>query len=103
MLDFQQISALSMMVLLVAGLLWLQNSRADQIVRDWAEATGVELISAEKRYVRTGPFFLNHARGQFVFRITVRDQAGAERAGWIRVGGWLAGMLSDKTKVIWDS
>jgi hypothetical protein len=96
------ISVLLLFALVVTLLVWWQHSRADEILRRWAQAAGVELVSAQKRYLRTGPFLL-YSRGQFVFRIIVRDQAGTQRAGWLRAGGWLAGVLSDKTKVIWDS
>ena len=101
--DIQAILVFLPVALVFAGVVWLQHARADEILRQWAKSTGVELLSAQKRYIRTGPFFLCHGRGQFVFRITVRDGTGAERAAWIRVGGWWAGVLSDKTKVIWDS
>ena len=87
--------------LLVAVLVWWQRSKADTILKRWALASGLELVSVQKRYLRTGPFLL-YSRGQFVFRIVVRDGAGTQRAGWIRVGGWLAGVLADKTEVIWD-
>ena len=84
-------------------LVWAQHSMADGILQGWARAAGVMIVSAQKRYLRTGPFFLDHWRGQFVFRIVVKDQTGMERAGWLRVGGCLAGVLSPKTKVIWDT
>ena len=87
--------------LFVAGLTWWQHSRADTILKRWALASGVEVLSAQKRYLRTGPF-LFQGKGRFIFRIVVRDAEGTRRAGWIRVGGWLAGLLSDKTEVIWD-
>jgi len=89
------------LILVVTALVWLQHSRANEILQQWAQSAGVQLVSAQKRYLRTGP--MSYARGQFVFRIVVRDKAGAERTGWLRVGGWLAGVLSDKTKVIWDT
>ena len=99
-----QIISVLVLVVLVGGMLarW-QLKRADEILCRWAQEEGMEVVSAHKRYFRTGPFFFRHGRGQFVFRITVRDQAGVERTGWLRVGGWLAGVMSDKTKVIWDS
>ena len=83
-------------------LLFWQFSRADEILQRWATANGFKVISAEKRFLRTGPFFLRSTRGQFVFRIVVEDQSGTKRTGWLRVGGWMAGVLSDKAKVIWD-
>ena len=78
-------------------------TRADEILRQWAQKEGVEVVSAHQRYFQTGPFFFRHGRGHVVFQITVRDHAGVQRTGWLRVGGWLAGVMSDKTKVIWDS
>ncbi len=94
---------LVLLVAIAVVLVCFQRSRADQIVQRWAQATGVELVSAQRQYLYAGPFFLRHSRGQLVYRIVVRDQAGTERAGWLRVGGWLGGVLSEKTKVIWDS
>jgi hypothetical protein len=88
--------------LAVAALVWWQHSRANEIVRQWAQRSGVELLSAQKRYLRTGPFLL-YARGQFVYRVVVRDHDGADRSGWLRVGGWLAGVLSHKAEIVWDS
>ena len=100
---FQLIIGLLPVALGVAALVWWQHVRADEILRQWANAAGVQIVSAQKRYFRTGPFFLMHGRGQFVYRIVVRDLAGAERTGWIRVGGWWVGVLSAKTAAIWDS
>ncbi len=88
--------------LVVVAFVWWQHSRASGIVRQWAQKSGVELVSAQKRYLRTGPFVL-YARGQFVFRVVVRDHGCGERSGWLRVGGWLAGVLSEKAEIVWDS
>lgn len=87
--------------LIVVALVWWQHSKADTILKRWALASGVELLSAQKCYLRTGPFHFS-SRGQFVFRIVVREEQGTQREGWARVGGWLAGVLTDKTEVIWD-
>jgi hypothetical protein len=91
-----------LVVALVVGLTWWQHARAEEIVQKWAQKRGVEIVSAQKRYLRTGPFLL-YARGQFVFRVVVRGQGGAERSGWLRVGSWLVGIFSDKTEIVWDS
>ena len=89
-------------ILIVAALVWFEHSRAEVILKQWASESSLSLVSAEKRYMRTGPFFMNHYRGQFVFRVVVRYSNGKERGGWICVGGALGGVLSNKTKVIWD-
>jgi hypothetical protein len=99
----QIISVLLPLALVVVAGIWWQQSRANKILRRWAQAADMELVSAQKRYLRTGPFLLQHTRGQFVFRIVVRDRAGMQHSGWLRVGSWLAGVLSEQTKVIWDS
>ena len=99
---FKIISVYLPLALIVVFVWWL-HSRADEILKRWAQAAGLELVSAQKRYLRTGPFFLDQARGQFVYRIVVRDRAGMERAGWLRVGGWNTSVLSEETKVMWDS
>src|SRR3954451_9279811 len=97
----QTIAIFLPLALIVTVIVWWQHSKADTILKRWTLASGFELVSAQKRYLRTGPFLL-YSRGQFVFRIVVRDHAGTQHAGWIRIGGWLAGVLSDKTEVIWD-
>ena len=83
----QIIAAFLPIVAIIVALTCWQHSKANEILHRWAQAEGFTLISAEKRYLRTGRFFFNHSRGQFVFRIVVRDAAGAERSGWLRVGG----------------
>lgn len=87
----------------VVVLIWWQHTRASDILRQWAQKDGFEVISANKRYIRTGPFFMDHSRGQFVFRIVVRDRSGTKRTGWLLVGGWLAGVASNKSRISWDS
>jgi hypothetical protein len=79
---------------------WFQYSKANEALLNWAQSSGVELITAERRYLRTGPFFLAHDRGDAVFKIVVRDQDGINRSGWLRVGIWW--LYSNQTKVIWD-
>jgi hypothetical protein len=103
MLVIELMSAFVPLAAVVAVLVWCQHSRVEKIVQQWAKTAGLELVSAQKRYWRTGPFSLRQFRGQFVFRIVVRDHAGAERTGWILVGGPVAGVLSDKVEAIWDS
>jgi hypothetical protein len=94
--------AFVLLLLGVAVVVRWQHHRANEIVKRWAQAIGVELVSAQVRYWKTGPFVF-YLRGQFVFRIVVSDGTGTQRSGWILVGSWHSGVLSDTTKVIWDS
>lgn len=104
LLKFLQIaSTLAPLIVLVIVTIRWSHKRAYEILHRWAKNDGLTLISAEKRYWRTGPYFINHARGQMIFHIVVRDSKGTERSGWVRVGSWFAGVFSDKTHVTWDS
>ena len=89
-------------VMLVIAIVWWSDKRANEILQRWAQNSELTLLFSEKRYLCTGPFFMNHFRGQMIFRIVVRDNAGTERSGWIRIGSWLVGVFSDTTRVIWD-
>ena len=91
------------LVFAFGALYWWQHSRARKVVHRWAKAGAMEIVSAERRYLRAGPFTFNYSREQVVFRVIVKDQEGVQRAGWICVGGGLRGVWSDKTKVIWDT
>jgi hypothetical protein len=98
-----------LMVLGVVGLIvfaFLQMSwhysTSQKNLDDWAAKSGFELISAERRSFRRGPFFFFTSEDQEVYRITVRDQDGQTREGYARTGGWILGQLSDRVEVEWD-
>lgn len=40
---------------------------------------------------------------QTVYRVTVEDGAGDVRRGWVRCGGFMVGLWSDKVQVKWDN
>jgi hypothetical protein len=101
MQTFRTFLFLCFMVLGVIVVVRWQYAQADKIVNRWAQANGFELVSAQMCGLQTGPFVV-YARGQFVFRIVVIDRSGRQRSGWILVGSWHSGVLSDETKVKWD-
>lgn len=74
-------------------LVWTQRSR--HLLETWAAAQGYDLLHAEHRVLRKGPFFWWPSRAQAVYRVTVSDGAGRVRHGWIRVGGWVLGVIAD--------
>jgi hypothetical protein len=75
------------------------TSRLDQ----WANEQGYKLLFVERRNMFRGGFSWTTSNCQEVFRITVRDQTGQERSGYVRVGGHMLGQLSDRIDVKWDS
>lgn len=82
--------------------MWWHFSRSRNMVEQWARDNGMELIEAERRFLRRGTYWWRTAKGQEVFRITVRDSSGQVRRGYARVGGWFMGMMSDQVSVEWD-
>ena len=74
-------------VLVVGGLLWLLIYRLKTRVPDatrmaaWAKKNAVVIVSAKRRWILTGPYWLY--RWPVVYRIRVCDAAGKERDGWL--------------------
>jgi hypothetical protein len=48
------------------------------------------------------PHFWTTSRDQVVYHVTVLDQLGRERKGWVRCGSWWFGLFSNKAEVRWD-
>jgi hypothetical protein len=99
-----QIPGLLAMIVLVGFVvvaLYFQIRRAQTLLRKWAQENGYEILDAEHRVFRKGPYIWS-ARGQAVYRVWVRDREGVERLGWVRCGSWFAGVFSDKVESRWD-
>jgi hypothetical protein len=81
-----------------AGLyIYFLVSRSKYLLNKWADENHFELLHAEHRIFRKGPFPWS-SRQQVVYRVRVRDDQGREREGWVRCGGWWAGVFSDKVE-----
>jgi hypothetical protein len=90
-------------VLILGVCLWVWHyGRARQTLTDWAADSGLELIRAEVRFFRRGPFFWRSGRGHTIYYIVVRNGDGQTRSGYARVGGWLLGVLSREVMVRWE-
>lgn len=76
-----------------------RHARADEILNRWAQVNRYQVLSSERCWFK-GPFFALNT--QEVYYVKVRTRNGQERYGWVRCGGWIAGLLSEKTKVQWD-
>jgi hypothetical protein len=85
----------------VASLVWTRQ-RAEALIERWATANGYHLTHREPRYLRTGPYFWRHSRGQQVYYVTIADEHGRPRAAYLRLGGWFLGLFSDQVDVTWE-
>ena len=60
-----------------AGVLSIWHySRSRSLVRNWARANGYEILEAELREFRMGPFLWTSGRDQTVYHIRVRSSDG---------------------------
>ena len=89
-------------IAIVVSLAALAYSRAGIILRRWAESNGYEIVGSRYCRFNVGPFFWTTSNWQYVYYVRVRLPENQERRGWVRCGGWLSGVLSDKAEVRWD-
>ena len=80
---------------------WRLSHSSDRL-QTWASENGYTLVSVERRQMFRGGYSFTTGKGQEVFRVTVRDGEGRTRSGYVRVGGWVMGQLSDNIDVKWD-
>jgi hypothetical protein len=93
--------AIVVLVGIVAVALYLHITRSQKLLKRWAADSGVELLHAEHRMFRKGPFVWS-SRSQSVYRVEVRDPQGVVHKGWVRCGSWWGGVFSDKVEARWD-
>lgn len=82
---------------------WLFQARAKSIIQKWAAKHHYDVVQFETPLL-TGAFsFWTTSRGQVVYSVTVRDDAGCERKAWVRCGGFLGSVLfSHEIEVRWQ-
>ena|SRR6478736_415324 len=77
-------------------------SRSRSVLEQWADQSGYEILHSEYRNFARGPYFWTTSKGQTVYYVTVRDNRGHVRTGWVRCGGWFLGLMTDQAEVRWD-
>jgi len=77
-------------------------SRAREILERWANRNSYKLVASEYRGFAKGPFFWTSSKGQAVYYVTVQDERGKIRKGWVRCGGWWSGLMSDEATAKWE-
>jgi hypothetical protein len=77
-------------------------SRSRSILEEWVKDNGYEILDSEFRNFFRGPFFWTSGKGQTVYYVKTRDRDGRVRTGWVRCGGFWAGLLSNQAEVRWE-
>jgi hypothetical protein len=89
-------------VILAVFVIWWHYSRSSSLLEQWARRHGYRILSQEYCYFFKGPFFWTSSKDQVVYYVTVEDEEGRQRKGWVRCGGYFLGLLSDNVEVRWD-
>ena len=101
-------SGIVVFVFMFGGLVWISYiakiSQLDEttLIDRWAKANGYQILHSELRYFRRGPLLWTSSKLQWVYYVRIRNQDGHERSGWVRFGGFLVGLMSNKTEVRWE-
>jgi hypothetical protein len=84
--------------------IYLHYSRSKRVLQKWADSNKFEILQFETRSFSTGQFkWWQISRGQHLYFVRVRDEAGIERSGWARCGSFFGGVLfSDEVEVRWN-
>jgi hypothetical protein len=104
-IDVLSSSAIVAMVIAFAVLgIMLHSTRARAILQKWAAANRFELLEIKRPFFSGGFSFFTTSRGQVVYWVRIRDARGKQRAGWVRCGSYLGGVLfSDAAEVKWSN
>ena len=95
------LAVIALAALVTLSLYW-SHRRSNHLLKAWAEENRIIILNAEERWFRRGPFFWSTGKGQTVYYVTVRDEAGRQRSGWVRCGSFWGGLFSSKVEVRWD-
>ncbi len=95
------VAMVALLILVVAASIYGYVARSNHLLHKWARDNDLEVLQAEFRMVRKGPYTWS-SRGQAVFRVEVRDRDGRTRQGWVRCGSWFLGVTSDQVESSFD-
>ena len=91
---------------LLGVLFWLHrraHTRSRRNLQRWVDDHGYSLVTAKTAWFRKGLYTWTSARDQIVFRISVLDERGQDRTGWVRCGSRFKGAaFSDDIEGVLD-
>lgn len=96
------IIAVSALLFVSIGLTLWAHERASDMLDKWAQRNQYQIEKRERRSFFKGPFFWTTGRGQYVYRVIVRDDRGQERVAWVKLGSWIFGIWQEQVQVIWE-
>src|SRR4051812_40561228 len=100
--DLSTVALVLGVVLLVILIGSWQSAVSEKILRRWAEENGLLILAYRRCWIFRGPFTWTTTRSQDVYYVTVQDDNGRTRNGYVRCGSFWAGIFSDKAEVRWE-
>ena len=79
-------------VSVIVIVLVLMYSRAQIILRTWADENGYKILSSIMRFLGRGPYKYTLLGKQWVFHVTIRTSDGTVKTGYIKCGSFFWGV-----------
>jgi hypothetical protein len=92
---------LALFVLILTVLAW-QFIGTDYLLQKWAKQNSYRLVDSSICWVDKGPFFGTTGRDQLVYYVIVQGPDGKRQSAWVRCGGFLPGLLTNRVEVEWN-
>ena len=89
-------------ITIIVSVMVLMFLRARQILGNWAEENGYEILSSDLRFLSRGPYSWTLLGEQWVFHVTVRDHERTLRTGFVKCGSFWWGIWINRAEVKWD-
>jgi len=81
----------------------LRLGKARRLLADWAAQQNLNVVSAQPRHIRCGPFRFRASKAQQVFHVIAETDSGAIKEGFALCGGAFTGLMSHSVKVHWNN
>jgi hypothetical protein len=91
---------LSLILIYAVGWFFYFKSSGLKALSAWAKANGYEIVNSRMTSGVFSPFWFS-GRLQRIFHIVVKTKDGKYQSAWVRLGGRLTGLLSDKVEIKW--
>jgi len=97
-----QSSILTIGLSVLAIVLFLTYSRAQMILRTWAEENDYQMISSNMRFLSRGPYTYTLLGKQWVSHVVVRTSDGTTKTGYVKLGSFLWGVMVNRAEARLD-
>ena len=80
----------------------LMYSRAQMILRTWAEGNCYQILSSDLRFLGRGPYSYTLLGKQWVFYVILKASDGTTRTGYVKCGSFFWGVIINRAEAKLD-